>query len=1229
MFEKSLHDLVRGIRNNKQNEARYIAGCIDDIKNELRQESKNVKATAVAKLIYLQMIGYDISWAAFNIVEVMSSSKFTHKRVGYLAATQCFHDETDVLMLTTNMIKKDMSSQNVYDAGTALTGLSCFVSNDLARDLANDLMALLASIRPYVKKKAVLVMYKIFLKFPDSLRPAFPRLKDRLEDPDPGVQSAAVNVVCELARKNPKNYLALAPIFFKLMTASTNNWMLIKIIKLFAALAPLEPRLGKKLIDPLTNLIHSTSAMSLLYECVNTMISAVPTHVPSMQLCVTKLKVMIEDQDQNLKYLGLLALGKILKHHPKAVQAHKELVMGCLDDRDESIRLRSLDLIYGMVNRKNLVEIIKKLMVHVDTAEGSAYRDELVAKIMDICCQNNYQNVANFEWYISILVDLTHIEGTKHGRMIANQMLDVAIRVKAVRTFSVKQMARVLENMQILARKTQKDGVCEVLYAAAWICGEFPSCLDDVEVTLEAMMVPRVLALPGHIQSVFVQNIMKLFAFLLKSREEEEDEEEEEESPANDKIIKLLKEKMPNFLNSPDLEVQERASCALQILKYMPKIKEKGAEFADELAELFDGELNPVAPKAQKKVPLPEGLNLDKWINDPPESSDEEDFSMETAFISTEKKKPKTKEEIEEEEEVFEKRREARRQSQKHNPHYLQMSSKKSKADESVEKIPVTSLKLDIPLKIEGDFQIEKSSKKKKKKRRKGRKGEDSSEEEERDRPRHRVDIVTEEMPEGASASDGEEKGGERGKKFEENDPHKALDIDLERPLDEDEILPVRKHRIVTAKTEESLEEEKRKAKKDRKKKKEKEKKKRRKHRKHKDEADEEDADEEDEDKEEPEVAAVEVAPEETVAPLDGDEKKDSKKKKRKQEKQKKEVEEEQKAAETKPEPGALDDYEFWLAEPSAEKPKESGVKEKAAAAPTAAAAAVSEEKPKKKQKKEKGEKRKKKGKKVEEAKEEEKPVNDLEQLQEPEPEEVPQEEISSYFPLAKDESVELTYELRVNPSINNQVVASVIFKNLCSDGQLINMDFNVLDSLNTKMVRPIGSPAHDGIRVPFQLPPDIANEAQFAFTVDSIQMPQKLRGTLTYMIKRSDGATSEKIDFKLSFPCSGFIFPSTCDRKEFSDLLSGGKLCEAQTMKINLTKCAGFERALRRVCPLFRLSVIEHVENSASLYGRTIQKHHVCVLVKSLDENVLSVSGKCSDTMFISHLLNEFKTEL
>lgn len=39
-------------------------------------------------------------------------------------------------------------------------------------------------------------------------------------------------MVCELARHTPQDYLSLAPQLFHLLTSSSNNWMLIKIIKL-------------------------------------------------------------------------------------------------------------------------------------------------------------------------------------------------------------------------------------------------------------------------------------------------------------------------------------------------------------------------------------------------------------------------------------------------------------------------------------------------------------------------------------------------------------------------------------------------------------------------------------------------------------------------------------------------------------------------------------------------------------------------------------------------------------------------------------------------------------------------------------------------------------------------------------------------------------------------------------------------------------------------------------
>jgi len=44
-----------------------------------------------------------------------------------------------------------------------------------------------------------------------------------------------------------------------------------------------------------------------------------------------------------------------------------------------------------------------------------------------------------------------------------------------------------------------------------------------------------------------------------------------------------------------------------QMIVYVLRLRDKGVRVADELNELFAGELNPVAVKAQSKVPLPDG----------------------------------------------------------------------------------------------------------------------------------------------------------------------------------------------------------------------------------------------------------------------------------------------------------------------------------------------------------------------------------------------------------------------------------------------------------------------------------------------------------------------------------------------------------------------------------------------------------------------------------------------
>ncbi|XP_043062695.1 AP-3 complex subunit delta isoform X4 [Drosophila yakuba] len=567
--------------------------------------------------------------------------------------------------------------------------------------------------------------------------------------------------------------------------------------------------------------------MSLLYECINTVIavlisisSGMPNHSASIQLCVQKLRILIEDSDQNLKYLGLLAMSKILKTHPKSVQAHKDLILACLDDKDESIRLRALDLLYGMVSKKNLMEIVKRLLGHMERAEGSAYRDELLYKVIEICAQSSYLYVTNFEWYLTVLVELIQLEaGSRHGRLIAEQLLDVAIRVPVVRQFAVNEMTNLLDTFTVSA---QSNSMYEVLYAAAWIVGEFAGELEDAEKTLNILLRPRLL--PGHIQGVYVQNVIKLFARLATTCLELQD------LPGLVTLCDHVLDKLQHFNGSSDIEVQERANSACMLIEMLRNqlststdamamdttteggIPPLAIEIVQEMTLLFTGELIPVAPKAQRKVPLPDGLDLDEWINAPPPedaaSSSSSEHDKDELFVSAAQAGSaadgggKRRQSLELTPEQLERQRMARLIEQSNNPHYLKSTptaSGASNADQydNIDDIPITELPLDMEgvaalrvgitkrsdkyLQEQQAAQGGKDGKKKHKKGKKSKKAKNkvaynsSSESEGEPKPLHIVN-TTLDMPEGVSMSDSEDKDG----KYDPNDPHRALDIELD-----------------------------------------------------------------------------------------------------------------------------------------------------------------------------------------------------------------------------------------------------------------------------------------------------------------------------------------------------------------------------------------------------------------------------------------------------------------
>jgi len=154
-------------------------------------------------------------------------------------------------------------------------------------------------------------------------------------------------------------------------------------------------------------------------------------------------------------------------------------------------------------NRENLQSIVQQLLAHMvpeQTASGStnaaqsltqhqdtattsqstspsksnAYRLVLAQRIIQICERNLYENINNFDWYISVLVDLTYVANVNIGADVRDQLVDVAARVRGARRYAVQLMHSLLMD-ESLVRGAHDEGSCvEVLWAAAWICGEYP-----------------------------------------------------------------------------------------------------------------------------------------------------------------------------------------------------------------------------------------------------------------------------------------------------------------------------------------------------------------------------------------------------------------------------------------------------------------------------------------------------------------------------------------------------------------------------------------------------------------------------------------------------------------------------------------------------------------------------------------------------------------------------------
>lgn len=390
-----------------------------------------------------------------------------------------------------------------------------------------------------------------------------------------------------------------------------------------------------------------------------------------------------------VRYVALLAFNRIVVSHAHLVSMHQDAILSCIDDPDISIRLQALDLGAGMVNSDNLVAVVERLMRQLRNAplsvtanyinrthsEGiepvadsddedpaatlrpvrgslhdapplpAEFRVSIIRRILDMCSNNTYSNISDFEWYVEMLAQLVRLvppvdsssESASTGRdssnsqgaseaiseAIGSELRNVAVRVSTVRAETVHVAASL---MVINGGKTTfaniGDGGEGVLRFGVWTVGEYADSLLDASGTLSNAIHSKIQSLAPQTICAYLQAIPKIFIQTISSNHQPW-------TPERKSMTSLLLARITHFLEPltthPSLEVQERCVEFLELMRlasqavtdHDPDSEHGPLLLTKAIPSLYTGdELKPVAPTAQRKVPLPDDLDLDTPIND-------------------------------------------------------------------------------------------------------------------------------------------------------------------------------------------------------------------------------------------------------------------------------------------------------------------------------------------------------------------------------------------------------------------------------------------------------------------------------------------------------------------------------------------------------------------------------------------------------------------------------------
>lgn len=275
--------------------------------------------------------------------------------------------------------------------GLALCTLGNIASTEMARDLFQEVENLLSTANPYIRRKAAICAMRIIRKVPDLQEHFIDKTKLLLQDRNHGVLLCGVTLVTDLCQHDPdlvsqfRQFTTVLVRQLKSLTSSgyapehdvtgiTDPFLQVKILRLLRVLGKGDAQVSEQINDILAQVATNTDSTknvgnSILYEAVLTILD-IEADSGLRVLGVNILGKFLTNKDNNIRYVALNTLIKVVAVEPNAVQRHRNTILDCLRDPDISIRRRALDLSFTLINESNIRVLIRELLAFLEVANN-------------------------------------------------------------------------------------------------------------------------------------------------------------------------------------------------------------------------------------------------------------------------------------------------------------------------------------------------------------------------------------------------------------------------------------------------------------------------------------------------------------------------------------------------------------------------------------------------------------------------------------------------------------------------------------------------------------------------------------------------------------------------------------------------------------------------------------------------------------------------------------------